>query len=168
MINDIRSLSTLELFSLFVTVLEELRRREVTRSANNPVADYAEFLCEKALALRRAPKSTKGYDGIDGAGRKYEVKARRITTRNRSRQLSALRNLNEGHFDFLVGVLFAEDFSLLRACLVPHAQVLNHSAFRKHTNAWIFHLRDSVWSLPGVVDITSQLLEVAGGADIGS
>jgi hypothetical protein len=53
---DVAKLPTRESFSLFVGVLDELRSRGITRSTNNPVADLAELLCEKALLLERAPK----------------------------------------------------------------------------------------------------------------
>lgn len=149
--------STRELFTLFGAALAELKNRGVTRSTNNPIADYAELLFEKALRLERAPRSTKGYDAFDRAGRKYEVKGRRMTTHNSSRQLSALRGLNQKHSDFLGGVLFNEDFSVFRACLVPHKQVLRHSTFVHQTNSWKFFLVDTVWDLPGVVDVTAKL-----------
>ncbi|MCP5224044.1 MAG: hypothetical protein H6946_02725 [Thauera sp.] len=157
---EIQSLSVRELFASFVALLGELRRRGVVRSTNNPVADFSELLFEKALLLQLAPKSTKGYDATDAHGRKYEIKGRRLTAHNGSRQLSALRGLDQQHFTYLAGVLFREDFSVLRACLVPHEQVLAQSTYRKHTNSWIFQLRDGVWDLPGVMDVTPQLQEV--------
>jgi hypothetical protein len=149
--------STQELFALFGAALTELKNRGVTRSTNNPIADYAELLFEKALRLQRAPPSTKGYDALDRAGRKYEIKGRRVTAHNSSRQLSALRGLDQKPFDFMGGVLFNEDFSVFRACLVPHEQVLSNSAFVHQTNSWKFFLLDSVWDLPGVVDVTAKL-----------
>lgn len=158
--NEIQSLSVGELFALFVDLLGELRRRGVVRSTNNPVADFSELLFEKALLLQLAPKSTKGYDATDAQGQKYEIKGRRLTAHNGSRQLSALRGLDQQHFTYLAGVLFREDFSVLRACLVPHEQVLAQSTYRKHTNSWIFQLRDGVWDLPGVMDVTQQLQAV--------
>jgi len=47
---------------LFIKIGDDLKRRGITRSANNPVADLSELYFEKALRLTRAPKSTKGYD----------------------------------------------------------------------------------------------------------
>lgn len=157
MSTKLTSMSTRQLFSVFAGVLSELRSRGIVRSTNNPIADYSELLCEKALSLQRAPKSTKGFDAVDHAKRKYEIKGRRLTEHNQSRQLSALRALDEKHFTFLAGVLFQEDYSVMRGCLVPHKQVLAHSIYREHTNAWIFNLNDTVWQLPGVIDITSKL-----------
>lgn len=156
---DLKKRSTRELFALFVAALDELRSRGVTRSTNNPIADYAERLFESGLRLRLVEKSTKGYDAVDKAGRKYEVKGRRVTAHNKSRQLSSLRCLDQKQFTFLAGVLFNEDFSVRRACLVPHEQVLLVSKYSPHTNGWIFHLRDSVWDLPGVLDVTDKLQE---------
>jgi hypothetical protein len=138
-----------------------LKARGVTRSTNNPIADYAELLFEKALRLERAPRSTAGYDATDRKGLKYEIKGRRITAHNVSRQLSSIRGLDQRHFDFLGGVLFAEDFSVSRACLIPQSQVVEHSTFVRHTNSWKFMLTDSVWGFPGVVDVTEKLQEAA-------
>ena len=62
-------------------------------SVNNPMADYAEGPCAKALNLTLAAKVATGYDGIDPSGKKIEVKARRLTEQNASRQLSAIRGI---------------------------------------------------------------------------
>src|SRR3982751_1460271 len=51
------------LFVLFARVMDELRRRGLVRSSNNPVADYAEHLAAAALDLTLAGKSDFGYDG---------------------------------------------------------------------------------------------------------
>jgi hypothetical protein len=48
-------LKTHELFALFSGGPDELRRRDVIRSTNNPVADYAESLVARALSLKLAP-----------------------------------------------------------------------------------------------------------------
>jgi hypothetical protein len=160
MIPDIRSLSDRELLTLFGGVLEELRGRGTIRSTNNPVADYAEGLCAKGLDLTLATKSTRGYDGIDAYGRRIEIKARRVTPHNSSRQLSAIRGLDDRHFDLLAGVLFDQDFGLVKACLMPYEVVISHSTYVSHSNSWRFLLRDGVWSLPGVMDITHQLRQV--------
>ncbi len=52
---------------------------------------------------------------------RYQIKGRRITRDNPSRQLSALRDLAKDNFDFLAGVLFAEDFGVIRAAIIPRA-----------------------------------------------
>ena len=157
---QLTDLTTLGLFSLYAGVLDELRTRGVTRSANNPVADYAENLVAQALDLELAPKSTRGHDAVGRDGVRYEIKSRRITSHNGSRQLSAIRGLDEQHFRFLAGVLFRADFSVQRACLVPHKVVVTRSTYREHTNACVLHLRDEIWDLAGVTDITDSLVRV--------
>ena len=42
-------LSTRKLLALYASLLDALRSRGVLRSANNPLADYAEGLCARAM-----------------------------------------------------------------------------------------------------------------------
>jgi hypothetical protein len=155
--NNLEAKSTRELLSLFSEILEELRSRGDVRTANNPVADYTEALVAKSLSLRLLPGSTRGCDAQDQSGKRYEIKGRRITRHNTSTQLSVLRGLDKCHFDFLAGVLFNEDFSILRACLVPHDVVARMATYRDHVNGWILFLRPQLWEQSGVVDITARL-----------
>ena len=152
--------SNRELLKLYTELMTELRSRGIVRTSNGPGADVAEGLVAKALSLTLNAASTAGYDGIDPSGRKIEVKCRRLTRHNDSRQLSAIRNLESAHFDFLAGVLFNEDFSVMKAALIPFQVVKDHTVFVKHTNGWKFVLRDSIWTLPGVEDITGRLKAV--------
>ena len=154
---DLGGLADRELLALYAQVLDTLRARGTTRSSNNPVADYAEGLCAKALQLQLAGKAATGYDGTDASGHKIEIKARRLTKENGSRQLSAIRGIGHHHFDFLAGVLFEADFSVMKGCLIPYAVLKQHGHHNEHTNSHRFLLRDSVWSLPGVQDITEAL-----------
>lgn len=157
---DLASPSNRELLKLYTELMTELRSRGIVRTSNGPGADVAEGLVAKALSLTLNSSSTAGYDGIDLDGRKIEVKCRRLTRHNGSRQLSAIRNLERAHFDFLAGVLFNEDFSVMKGALIPFQVVKDHAVFVRHTNGWKFVLRESVWSLPGVEDITSRLKAV--------
>ena len=162
---SLKSYSTQELLALFSKVLSELRRRGTIRSTNNPVADYAEYLVARALSLTLAQKSTTGYDAVDASGRRYEIKGRRLTKDNKSRQLSAIRGLDHQHFSYLAGVLFNEDFSVHRACLIPYEIVEQIAVYRSHVNAWILHLREDVWEIDGVENITQPILEVQPASD---
>lgn len=146
-----------ELLRRHAEIIDELRAIGVLRSKNNPVADYAEWLTAAGLSLSLAPKSTKGYDALDSKGLRYEVKARRVTPDNGSRQCSAIRGLQDRHFDYLVGVLFESDFTIRRAACIPWQLVLELATYREHTNAHVFFLRDEVWTLTGVRDVTQAL-----------
>ncbi len=154
---NLDNLSVSELLGLFVRILQVLKERKVVRSTNNPVADYAEYLAIEALGLKPAPKSTKGFDATDSNGVKYEVKGRRPTQANKSRMLSAIRDCDAGHFNFLVGVLFNEDFSFDRACVVPFNVVQTTARYRKHVNAHILELKDALWQVEGVRDISAEV-----------
>ena len=157
---EIGQLRTLDVLGLFARILDDLYRRGVVRSVNNPVADYAEYLVCKALSLTLADKSAKGYDAVDSSGRHYEIKARRQTKRSKPTRFSAIRDLESKHFDFLVAVLFAEDFAVKRAGLVPFDTVVQISFRQEHVNGWIVPLTDGLWSATGVTDIREKLREV--------
>lgn len=153
----IDSLSDRRLLAMYGDVMKELRARGLVRSSNGPGADYAEGLIAKAFKLKLNVASTAGHDGVDSRGFRYEVKCRRLAGRNKSRQLSAIRGLEKKHFDYLVGVLFDYDFSVLRAALIPYSVVKQHANFVERTNSWRFLLRDGVWELAGVKDITAKV-----------
>ncbi len=131
-----------ELLRQYAAVLDALAQTEAIRSKNNPVADYAEWLVAKSLGLHLAPKSSKGFDASDTNGTKYEIKARRLTADNTSRQVSAIRSIRDRQFDFLAGLLFNHEFNVLRAAKIPWVVVSELSTHRKHTYAAVFHLRD--------------------------
>ena len=131
---DIAQLANFELFGLYADIMAELRRRDIVHSSNNPIANYAEKLAAKALSLNVMTESTKGYDATDKDQRRYEIKGRRPTAENESRQLSMLRELDKRHFDFLVGILFHENFIVFKACVIPHDVVMQRAKYSKHPN----------------------------------
>ena len=150
------------LLRTYADVLDELRRRKIVRSTNNPVADYAELIAARGLGLDLALMSVSGYDAKAWDGRRYQIKGRRITAENASRQLSAIRGLEDGRpdpFDVLVGILFNANFSVARAAAIPVDVVRRLATPAPHVNARRFILRDSVWDEPGVVDVTRQIAD---------
>lgn len=157
---ELTNLKPSELLALHAQVSDELRARGITRSSNNPTGDLAEYLCCKAFGWAQAGNSNRSIDALDAEGIRYQIKGRRITRYNNSRQLSALRDLDGAHFDFLVGVLFNEDYTILRAALIPYAVALQRASFVKYTNSHKFMLRDDVWDAAGVQDATAQLRAV--------
>jgi hypothetical protein len=166
MLSELRTQRVTELLRSYAEIIQELTKREICRSTNNPVADIAELIVVRALGLTQAKRSMKGYDAVDAAGKRYEIKGRRITAHNGSRMLSAIRDCESAHFDYLAGVLFNEDFSLRGACLVPFNIVLDRSTYRKHTNAHIFELKDELWHMTGVVDVTCQVASAFAALDL--
>ncbi len=155
---------TSEILRTYGQILTILRERGITRTEDSPVGGYAEYLARRAFGLTLETNSKAGYDGKDESGARYQMKARRITRWNASRQLSAIRGLADGQpdpFDSLLGILFHEDMSVMRAALVPVSVVRSQSRFQAHVNGSRFHLRDAVWSVPGVLDVTEDVTRVA-------
>lgn len=141
---DFNKESDSELLATYSRLMEELRRRNIIRTSNNPVADYAEKVAVEYLSLKQVGKEEKGFDAIDTQGYKYQIKGRRITRYNSSRQLSVIRNLNERLFDYLVAVILGELFEVKEIWKIPHEFVKEHSKFSEHQNGHIFHAKPEV------------------------
>lgn len=144
----------------YAEVIDKLRATKVIRSKNNPAGDYAESLAMKAFSLSPCPKSQKGFDAFDENYR-YEVKARRITADNGSRQLSAIRKIDDRHFDFVIAILFQWDFTVYRAAKIPYQIVKDFARHKPHTNSANFTLSNSVWDIDGVEDVTAEIQRAA-------
>lgn len=157
---NVETLTVPELLLLHTRIGDELRRRGVTRSANNPTGDLSEYLFCKAFGWKQAGNSHANIDAVAEDGARYQVKGRRITQFNNSRQLSAIRDLKGGHFEFIARVLFNEDYTVMRAALIPHSVALERAKFVERTNSHRFLLRDDVWNAPGVQDVTAALKAV--------
>jgi hypothetical protein len=146
-----------ELLALHADIGGELKRRGVCRTANNPVADYTEWLVSGKLGLRLDGNSRAGFDATDRGGVRYQIKGRRLTSPQAPPQLSVFRNLLNAEFHYLIGVIFDSHFRITYAAQVPHAIVVRLSVYNKHQNGHIMHLKRSVFEEPGVVNLTAQL-----------
>ena len=94
---ELEGLSNEELIRQFGVVMDELERREIVRSANNPIADIAETLVAVALRGKVAEdKRQKGYVLI--GQHRIQVKALRKTRPGR-RKLGAISTYD---FDELI------------------------------------------------------------------
>lgn len=157
---NLKELSPPELLTLHAAISEELRQRKITRSSNNPVGDLAEYLFCRSFGWNQGKNSARDIDAIDANTKlRYQIKGRRITAHNTSRQLGALRDLPNRAFDFLAAVIFYEDYRVMKAAIIPHSTVCDLAKPVERTNSWRFILRDSVWSRSDVKDVTRELQE---------
>ena len=141
----LKNLSVKNLFHLYANVMRELRERKILRSFNNPVGDYAEYIIANKLNLELTPNSNKEFDAIDRkTGTKYQIKSRRLTQFNKSRQLGVLRNLDSARFNFLMAIIFDEEFNVLETYKIPKNVIKKYARFSKHQNGYILTLRDNV------------------------
>lgn len=147
---NLTELNPKQLLQLQADATNELRRRGIVRTQNNPLGDYTEWLVAQSLNLDLANNSKAGYDAVDINGVKIQIKGRRITPKNKSTQLSAIRNLQEKDFDELIAVIYDEHFNISEAVSIPHAVVTEHATYRKHVNAHILFIKGPVLSDPRV------------------
>ena len=153
----IQKMTLRELLIGHVQIAEELRTRNVLRSANNPTGDLAEHLFHTAFGWQLAANSERGFDAKGGDGIRYQIKGRRIDRRNPSRELSAIRNLDDKLFDMLAAVLFDHYYDVMRAALIPWTVVKMTATYVQHTNSHKFLLTDAVWDVDGVADVTEKI-----------
>ena len=130
---DIAALSNIELLVTIAECQDELRSRGVIRTSN-VTGDFAEMLVCKALGLKQIATAAKNVDAVGPDGKRYQIKARRITPWNTSRQLGGLRDLNNGDFDYLAGVLFNENYGVVRAAQMMISRGV-HASLAFHENA---------------------------------
>ena len=144
---DFSKESDSELLAAYSELMEELRQRAIIRTSNNPVEDYAEKVAVERLRLKQVGKEEKGFDAVDAQGYRYQIKGRRITKHNPSRQLSVIRNLSERLFDYLIAVIFEESFEVKEIWEIPYEFVKENSRFSEHQNGHIFYAEPEILTL---------------------
>ena len=147
---NLKNLEIKELLNLHASVIAELQERNVVRTQNNPLGDYTEWLVSKALDLELQSNSKIGYDGISKTGLRVQIKGRRITPKNKSRQLSAIRKYEYKDFDIPAAVLFNESYWVIEAYLIPHDVVGEYAVHRNHVNGRILILKGPILTDPRV------------------
>lgn len=146
--------STLELLRSYGRAIDALRESGVVRT-KNVVGCYGEYLFSRAFGWKLQGNSQSAFDAVDSAGVTYQVKSRRVSVLNPSRQLGDMPPDAGIRFDVLAGVIFDEEFTVHCAVLIPKDALLplrsgNPSRPR-------FHLRDGVLAAQGVRDVTETL-----------
>jgi hypothetical protein len=147
-----------QLLQTHSSIIEELKSRNVLRTRNNPVADFSEWLIAKSLRLTLEGNSKAGYDAIDKKKIRYQIKGRRIVPENKSTQLGVIRNLDKKNFDYLIGIIFDNDYTALYAAKIPHFIVSKFAKFSKHQNGHILHLKKDIFADKRVKNITKLIL----------
>ena len=130
-----RKLTDAELFRAFGAVMEEFRRRNLTRSSNNPVADYAELLVARHFGVDPVAGVQLGYDVLTPEGVRIQVKARRRSPRSHPSHYGWMHNLEEHEFDALAAVLFDADFSVIEADLITWDAIKTLARYNERVGA---------------------------------
>ncbi len=158
---ELNAMPEIELLRLHGAVIDELLRRGVVKSRNNPIGDFVEWLVCNRLGLRMQSNSQSAYDAIDDRGTRYQIKSR-AEDRNRV-QFSAIRNLDLGGFDHVIAVAFRTDYTMRFAVMIPHGIVKTLVRFQEHVNAHILTVSDDITRQPGVTNIAGLLNAPEGG-----
>lgn len=145
-------LSHAELAKAWARCMRVMRERDLVRTANTPVGDYAERIACDRLGLQRLEFTEKSIDAVDGNGVRYQIKGRRLTPENPSRQLSAIRDIQEKPFDILLAVFFNEDLDLQEIWSIP-CEVVEEAAFVVRTNSTRFVLTKKRQQDPRIVQL---------------
>ena len=152
--------SSIELMNMYADILEELNCRNVVRTYNSPVGDYAEWLVAEKLGFVLAHNSKKGYDAYDPlTGLRYQIKSRwdRGAATTQSRELNVIRNYDDNQFDYLIIVIFDEHFGVKEAYMLPHKTIKPYARYNKHQNGYILIAKGAVLTDVSTKDITIQL-----------
>ena len=146
-------LSTLQLFPLSAAIGTELRKRRIVRTANL-AGCYAERLFSEAFGWTLERNSKSGYDAID-QGVRYQIKCRRPTSQNKSRQLGEFSKFSERRFDKLAAIIFNEDYSIKRAVIMDYDDVARLSKVVLERQRLV--LDDWICGEPTVLDVTTEV-----------
>lgn len=141
----------------FRDAIQALRDGGVARTWDTPVGAYGEWLVARAYRGTRQGNSLKGFDVLAPGRIRIQVKTRWLPDPNDSRQLSAIRNLTEIHFDLLVGVLLDREFDVIEAYEIPHTVVGQLVTRANHTNSDRLVLTSKVCQSPGCRNITAKI-----------
>jgi hypothetical protein len=154
---ELTDIPTRALLQHYARILDELRSRGVITTRDSPVGGYGQWLICKALDAVPQGNSMKGVDAITKDGTRLQIKTRWLVEPGDSRQLSAIRNLESGLFDFVAAVLLDRDFGVQEAYLISHATVVKCSKLVRHTNSSRLVLTPAICSDPSIQVITNRV-----------
>jgi len=102
-------------------ILDQLRDLGVIRTTK-VVGDYGEYIASKKLDLKLEKSTNKGYDAVDNAGKKYEIKTRKATNYNKPGVFPVNKEQLQSS-DFIIYVEFDNDWDLSKLLKIPTSKV---------------------------------------------
>ena len=150
-----------DLYRLWAQTMAELKGRGMWENGS-PLGWAARQLACERLNLDPEPNNRDYYDAtapnpINPRQRdRYQIKGRQSQVSKAN--INGLQDLPGGHFEFLVVVLYEEDYlTVRRAFKIPHAVVLEVAEFGNR-NGYGFWLNQGNIARPDVQDITDRLV----------
>jgi hypothetical protein len=118
------------LIACYLSSRAGLKQLGILRTERTLQGDFAEWLAAHLLDIKLSPNTVeKDFDGVDVAGRKYQIKSRIVKSMSQSTSFDF--RSNELGFDFLVPIFFDPNFDVLAVLRVSRKVVVDLS----HQNA---------------------------------
>ena len=136
---ELTNMSPKELLILHGQILDELKKRGIAKTRNQPISEYSKWLVRNKLQLKDVQNPNEKYDGIDKDGYKYLVRSRQIID-NRPVRFSVIRNIEDRNFDFLVVVTFDKNCEITESYIIPIDFLLEEVEYNEHQNGYLLKL----------------------------
>lgn len=149
----LRSATEVELLVTYETILDELVRRQVSRTRDAPVGQYAEWLAAKRLGGELAANSVKSYDLTCDEFGKVQVKARLVRDGSTAGQLQ-LSPFRSFDFDHALIMIFDPLYRVTSATILPVKVVMAAGRESIHVRARVVTATKAL--LARGVDITER------------
>ena len=91
----------------------------------NIIGEYAEYLCERFLKVKRLVESNKNVDGVLD-GKDVQIKARWVHSGNSGENefgKISLNSNNEPYFDYFIGFIFKKDITINKVFILDKANI---------------------------------------------
>ena len=156
---DLKDRSTRDLLALWAAIMRELRRREVVRTANNPIGDIAEALVAAHYRGERKSFSNAGWDVATPSGDRLEVKGIRLAEVRTRSNLSPIPPSST--YTAAVVVVFDENLRVTETLRASRATVEELFKPRKRDGARIMRVGRKLRDHPAVerVDLSDRMLD---------
>ena len=140
----LKELNNKEIINVYSNIISELKERKIIRT-KNLLGDLGEFLtidhyCNTAGLpnLQAAPPGTQNIDAISRKGERYSIKS---TSGNLTSVFYGLNDPDSTEeesqkFEFVIVVLFSDDFKLNKILEVPWPLFLKHKRWHKTMRGW--------------------------------
>ena len=138
---ELKELSDKDLIKLYPALLKELRVRGIAKT-KNVVGELGEYITKRIYSetpnfpkLQDAPASTKNIDAISVRGERYAIKA---SSGNNTGVFASLPldDDNKIYFEYLVVVLFDEDYQLKMILEADWGVFLKFRRIKKPEGKW--------------------------------
>lgn len=141
---DLTPLNDMEIINLYSDFIVELKKRKIIRS-KNLLGDLGEYLAIDYYCkapglpnLQAAPPGTQNVDALSRKGDRYSIKS------TSGKLTSVFYGLNDPDnqgaevqkFEFVIIVLFADDFKLDKIIEISWNQFLNHKRWHNTMRGW--------------------------------